>query len=103
MFVKQITMFAKVYKTEGEYMVAACEKSLIGKTFKEGKITLKVTDEFYKGEEISEDKLIELLNKATIANLVGKPVDIAIKHGFVDEDMVIKISGVKHAQIFVMK
>jgi len=84
-------------------MVAACEKSLIGKTFKEGKITLKVTEDFYKGDEVSEDKLLELLNSATIANLVGKPVDIAIKHDLVDEDNVIKISGVKHAQIFVMK
>lgn len=96
-------MFVKVYKTENEYMVAACEKSLVGKTFKEGKITLKVTDDFYKGDEVSEDKLLELLNSATIANLVGKPVDIAIKHDLVDEDDVIKISGVKHAQIFVMK
>ena len=84
-------------------MVAACEKSLIGKTFKEGKITLKVTEGFYKGEEKSEDKLLELLKKATIANLVGKPVDLAINHNLVDEDGVMEISGIKYAQIFVMK
>lgn len=96
-------MFAKVYEAENENMVAACEKSLIGKTFKEGKITLKVTEGFYKGEEISEDKLLELLKKATIANLVGKPVDLAINHNLVDEDGVMEISGIKYAQIFVMK
>ncbi|PKP58465.1 MAG: DUF424 domain-containing protein [Candidatus Altiarchaeales archaeon HGW-Altiarchaeales-1] len=96
-------MFAKVYEVEGEYMVAACEKSLIGKTFKDGKITLKVTEDFYKGDEVSEDKLLEMLNNATIANLVGKPVDIAIKHNLVNEDGVMKISGVKHAQICIMK
>jgi len=96
-------VFAKVYEAENENMVAACEKSLIGKTFKEGKITLKVTEGFYKGEEISEDKLLELLKKATIANLVGKPVDLAINHNLVDEDGVMEISGIKYAQIFVMK
>ena len=96
-------MFTKVYEAENENMVAACEKSLIGKTFKEGKITLKVTEGFYKGEEISEDKLLELLKKATIANLVGKPVDLAINHNLVDEDGVMEISGIKYAQIFVMK
>jgi len=96
-------VFAKVYEAENENMVAACEKSLIGKTFKEGKITLKVTEGFYNGEEISEDKLLELLKKATIANLVGKPVDLAINHNLVDEDGVMEISGIKYAQIFVMK
>jgi len=96
-------VFAKVYEAENENMVAACEKSLIGKTFKEGKITLKVTEGFYKGEEISEDKLLELLKKAAIANLVGKPVDLAINHNLVDEDGVMEISGIKYAQIFVMK
>ncbi len=96
-------MFAKVYEVENEYMIAACEKSLIGKTFKEGKITLKLTEDFYKGEEISEDKLLELLNNATIANLVGKPVNLAINRNLIDEDGVMEISGVKYAQIFVMK
>jgi len=96
-------MFAKVYEVENEYMVAACEKSLIGKTFKEGKITLKVTEYFYKGKEIDEDELVELLKKATIANLVGKPVDLAIKHNLIDKQGIMEISGIKHAQIFVMK
>ncbi len=96
-------MFAKVYEMENEYMVAACEKSLIGKKFKDGKIVLEVKENFYKGEEINEDKLLELLNNATIANLVGKPVDLAIKHNLIAEGDVMEISGVKYAQIFVMK
>lgn len=96
-------MFAKVYEVEGEYIVAACEKSLIGKKFKDGKAVIEIKEDFYKGDEVDEDKLIELLNNATIANLVGKPVDLAIKHGLIDKNCVIKISGVKYAQIFIMK
>lgn len=96
-------MFAKVYEIENEYMVAACEKSLIGKKFKDGKVILDVKENFYKGEEINEDKLLDLLKMATIANLVGKPVDLAIKHKIIGEGEIIEILGVKHAQIFLMK
>jgi len=96
-------MFAKVYEVNGEYMVAACEKALIGKCFKDGKITLKISEEFYKGEEVDEEKLLKLLENATIANLVGKPVDIAINHNIVDKDGIMEICGIKYAQIFLMK
>jgi len=96
-------MFAKVYEVDGEYMVAACEKALIGKCFKDGKITLKISEEFYKGEEIDEEKLLKLLEKATIANLVGKPVDIAINHNIVNKDSIMEICGVKYAQIFLVE
>lgn len=98
-----MSIIAKVYEVEGEYMVAACEKSLLGKKFKEGKIVLEVKEDFYNGKEVCENELLELLNNATIANLVGEPVDLAIKHNLIDEDRIIKISGIKYAQIFVMR
>lgn len=97
-------MYAKVHKIGNEIILAACGKDIVGKKFKENNIVLDVKESFYKGEIVDESKFLELLKKATIANLVGTPVDIAIKNGLIEEneDSVKKINGIKYAQIFLM-
>lgn len=95
-------MYSKVYNYGGEIMVAACSKELIGKKFREGEMVLELKESFYKGDLTTEEEFVELLKKATIANLVGKAVDIALKNNFVNEECVIEISGVKHAQIVLI-
>lgn len=95
-------MYSKVYRANGEVMVAACSSDLLGKKLKDGEIVLEVKESFYKGNLTTEDELVFLLKDATIANLVGKAVDVAIKNNLVDEDCVIEISGVKHAQIVLI-
>jgi hypothetical protein len=42
-------------------VVALCDNNILGKKFFEGKRQLDVRENFYKGEEIKEEKLIELL------------------------------------------
>lgn len=96
-------MVAKKYRTEREFLVAVCDKELLGKTLKEGEFSFHVSPEFYGGEEISEEELRELLTDATIANLIGERcVSLAIKMGFIDEEMVLFIEGVPHAQMVRM-
>ncbi len=93
----------KVYNTRNEVMVAACDSDLLGKTFEEGDYLLQVAPEFYEDVKVNKETFLSHLGQATIINLVGKTViDYAIEAGIVDEDGVIKISGVPHAQIFRM-
>jgi hypothetical protein len=90
----------KVHKRGAELLVAACDSDLLGKTFKEGKMRLHVSLDFYGGDPVDEDILVNRLEMATVANLVGDAtVEAAIRHGFVDPECVIRIDGVPHAQM----
>jgi hypothetical protein len=90
----------KMYRQGTETLVAACDLDIMGRTFRGKGLKIEVTEGFYKGESVDEDLLVNRLQMATIANLVGKKtVEIAVRRGFVDPGCVIDIGGVPHAQM----
>jgi len=90
----------RVYRQGGETLLAACDKDIVGKTFTGKGLRITVSESFYRGEDADEEMLVNRLQLATIANLVGKrTMEIAIRHGFVDPDCVLDIGGVPHAQM----
>jgi len=94
----------KVYNTQNEVMVAACDYELLGKTFEDGDYQIQVSPDFYDDVKVSPENFISHLTEATIINLVGERViDHAIKAGLVEEDGIIRIKGIPHAQIFKME
>ncbi|KPU62239.1 hypothetical protein EP1X_09785 [Thermococcus sp. EP1] len=93
-------IYVKVYRVQGEVLIAACDEDLLGKTFKEGELKLEVKERFYKGELKDPEELGKFLEEATIANLTGKIcVKKAIELGYIDEKRVLHIQGVPHAQM----
>ncbi|WNY28776.1 hypothetical protein MmiEs2_09800 [Methanimicrococcus stummii] len=96
-------MYIKTYKTEKHFMVAACDKELIGQTLKNEKCEMKINASFYQGEEATEEVLEDLLMQATTANLVGKKaVACAVKCEIVDPDSVIYFDDTPHALYFTL-
>lgn len=94
-------MIAKVHKTSEANILACCDRTLLGKTLKHGKINFKVSEAFYKGEPIVEEKLAALLQEFENINLVGeKTVKVAVKTGLASEKSIIKIGKIPHVQIF---
>jgi hypothetical protein len=94
-------MYLKIYKNEGNVLVAACDKEVLGKTLKHGNTVIEISRAFYGGEPASEEELQKALEGAMTANLFGeKTVKCAIKCGFIDPDSVIMIDCVPHAQVF---
>jgi len=92
-------VYMRVCETHDHYLVAICDKQLLGKTLTDGKIRFKVSEEFYGGELVEAKTCIRHLAKATIANMVGKKsVQTAIKAGLVHEQAIIYIEGHPHAQ-----
>jgi hypothetical protein len=90
----------KVYKQGMETLVAACDLDIMGQTFRGKGMKIQVSEGFYKGEPCDEDTLVNRLEMATIANLVGKrTIEIAVRRGFVEPGCVIDIGGVPHAQM----
>ncbi len=93
-------MYMKKYDTDGQIIVAVCDKDIIGKKFKEGVLVLKLDECFYKGDEVGDDEVKESLSCATIANIAGKKsIACAVECGCVDPDTVIFIDGIPHAQM----
>ncbi|MFH1722504.1 MAG: DUF424 family protein [Candidatus Altiarchaeota archaeon] len=90
----------KVHNKYGETLVAACDIEILGKKFSEGDLELMVSGEFYGGQEASFEEILCLAQDSSIANFSGNNiVGQAIAAGIVDEEYVINIGGVKHAQI----
>ena len=92
-------VYMRVSETHEHYVVAICDKPLLGKTLKQGKIQFKVSEEFYGGELVDPKTCLEHLEKATIANMIGKKaVQAALNAGFVHEQAILYIEGHPHAQ-----
>lgn len=96
-------VYLNVFKDPNQTLVAVCDKSLLGSTFREGKLKLEVKADFYRGAAASIDDALRAIDSADVANLVGKSiVDAAVGQGLVDESAILLIDGVPHVQIVRM-
>jgi len=96
-------MYMKIHETKQGKIVAACDKELLGKILDDGKIHLDLarSRSFYEGELTTREELMEELEDAISANLVGKnTVSVAIEGGFAHENDVIYINETPHIQIY---
>ena len=93
-------MILRERRTEKGLMVAVCDDEVLGETFENGDVSLTVNEEFYGGEEVGEDDVIDSLARANIANIVGsRAVEIAVEAGIIDDDYVLEVGGTRHAQL----
>ncbi len=91
-------MYVKIHKGSTT-IVAICDDDLIGKELREGKLCLKISEYFYKGEKKSEQEVEEIMKTADNLNIVGKrSVAIALRLGIIMQHTILVIQGVPHAQ-----
>lgn len=93
-------VYVNVIKQGSHVLVAACDAELLGKTLKHGKISFEVRRSFYGGSLMQVEDAVELIRRATTANLVGSNiVKMVVEEGLVHPQAVLLISGIPHAQI----
>lgn len=81
-------------------LLCMCDVEILGKTFREGKIVFRVNEDFYKGERVTVEEAVSLIETSTIVNMVGKNiVEKAVERGHVHPEAVLNIEGIPHAQI----
>jgi hypothetical protein len=96
-------MILRERDTQEGLLVAVCDPEVLGETFEDGDVSLTATEEFYGGEQVDEQEVVESLSRATVANIVGTDaVSLAIESGFVDEANVLDIDSTRHAQFLRM-
>lgn len=92
--------YMKLRKIGNNVLLSICDIEVLGKTLQEGKIVFKVSEEFYKGEEVDVEKAVAMIEVSTIVNMIGKNiVQKAVEKGYVHPEAILKIDGVPHAQI----
>jgi len=81
-------------------LLCMCDVEILGKTFREGKIVFRVNEDFYKGERVTVEEAVSLIETSTIVNMVGKNiVEKAVERGHIHPEAVLNIEGIPHAQI----
>ena len=87
-------------ETDEGLLVSVCDAEVMGETFEDGPVSLTVSEEFYGGDRVSESEVVDSLARCSVANIVGtESVDVAVDHGFVDEENVLDVDGTRHAQL----
>ena len=96
-------MIVKVHRTpDGRKVVAICDSELIGKKIEERKLQLDLSSDFYKGEEMSEEKVGEMIKSSCVLNVVGeKSIGFLLGLCVIDKSNIIKIKGVPHTQAVI--
>jgi len=78
-------------------VIAICDSDLLGKKFEQGKMQLDLTGDFFKGDEKSDEEIIQIMQDAATEdatfNIIGKKsIETALKAGIIDK------SGIKTIQ-----
>ncbi len=94
-------MYIKINKSGEAEVLAVCDEDILGKTFEEKDLQLKISESFYKGEKKSEKEVLNLIENFDNINLVGKKsIKLAIDNDIISQDSIIYIEGVPHAQVY---
>lgn len=89
----------KIHKQGNECIVAISDSNLVGSVLENEEIYFQITEDFYGKDECKENGLLEILEKATILNAVGKnTIEFLINNNFISKESILLISGVPHAQ-----
>jgi hypothetical protein len=98
-------MLVKIHKTY-RITIAICDSNLIGKTFEEGIRQIKIHENFFKGEEKTEQEVLEIMAHGSAEdqtfNIVGKEsVNLALKAGLITKEGIITIQGIPIALVLL--
>ena len=95
-------IFIKIHRGSSP-VTAACDEELVGKKFRDGELVLNVSESFYKGKLMKEEKARELLKKAVNLNLVGKKsIDIALNLNLISKNNILFVQEVPYALSVVL-
>lgn len=95
--------YINTFRQGRDLLLAVCDEDILGKYFEEGELVLDIKSDFYGGRLVVKEEYSRLLDESTIVNLVGENcIKIAVDDGHVDNERILRVQGVPHAQIICM-
>ncbi|MSS74490.1 DUF424 family protein [Candidatus Pacearchaeota archaeon] len=96
-------MWVKIHKSY-RTIVAVCDEDLLGKKIEEGVKQLDVRENFYNGQKMSKEELIQLLRREAkedaMFNIVGKEsVETALESRIIEKNSWHKIKGIPYVLV----
>ena len=90
----------RIHVDQGHRLLAACDRDILGNEYKQDELHLKVNEKFYCDESVDKETFLRFLKTVDMANLVGElVVSAAVEAGYIDEEYVLRIDGIPHAQL----
>lgn len=94
----------RLHRFERDLLLAASDEELIGRSLQHGEVTIHISEQFYGEEQADQGELSDLLERCTVANLMGERcVALAAQLGLVQASKILEIEGVPHAQLARMR
>ena len=76
------------------------DKDIQGLKVEEGKLQLNLTKNFYQGEEMGKEEVMQLFPQARYIHLTGKEaVALGVESGFVDTRKILYVKNIPHAEV----
>ncbi len=89
-------------QNENALLLVVTDTDILGKKFEEGKVQLDLTKKFYQGEEKNKEEVEKLIKEAKYIHLTGKEaVAIGVEMKLVDNEKILYVQGVPHAEVLV--
>jgi len=87
-------------------IVIICDSNLIGKKFEEGKFGIDIKENFFKGEEKTEQETAKIIENMHINdasfNIAGeKSIALALKLGIISKENVKTIQGIPFSLVLI--
>ncbi len=96
--------YVKFYQLPyGGVMAAVADEEVLGKAAydDDARVCIIVSEEFYKGDLVGEEKVEKVLVEADVLVLAGdRVIEKAVKLGLVDPESVLRIGDLSHVQVF---
>jgi uncharacterized protein len=88
-------MLVKIHTANDRKVISIADKDLLGKEFEEGDKYLKISEQFYGGEDLDGRDILKLINDSSSINIVGKEsISFAVENKIVERDNVLNVEGV---------
>jgi len=97
-------MIVKKHSQNNKLVLAICDEDLLGKTIEENDLILDLKSDFYRGEEMNETELKQLLVSTYIINAVGKKsIDFLKQEKLINSNNINFVNSVPHIQLIIEK
>lgn len=98
-----MSLIVKLHKKDGRTILAVCDSDLLGKKIENEKTTLDLTSTFYKGNDMEDIFVGDLMRNADSINIVGKnAVKLAIQEGLIEEKEIKTVKDTPYAQASII-